>query len=83
MSDLISREDAIDAMIMLGVKRAAAVLESLPSAEPIELTVKVENQHYGYSPYAFEFMGNCENCNETVRLGEKFCHECGAKLEWK
>ena len=48
-----------------------------------ERTANVENQHYDYSPYAFDFMGKCENCGETVRLGEKFCHECGAKLVWK
>lgn len=33
MSDLISRQGAIDAMIMLGIKRAIPILETLPSAE--------------------------------------------------
>lgn len=26
--------------------------------------------------------GDCGRCGETVKEGEKFCHECGAKLEW-
>ena len=34
MSDLIDRQDAIDAMIVLGVKRAIPILETLPFAEP-------------------------------------------------
>ena len=99
MSDFISREAAISAMYLLQKEdeetygcsipegfdgeRAADALRRLPSVEPKEQTAKVENQHYGYSPYAFEFIGKCENCGETVRLGEKFCHECGAKLVWK
>ena len=58
-------------------------LYQLQSIEQKEQTAKVENQHYEYSPYAYELMGNCKNCGETVRLGEKFCHECGTRLEWK
>ena len=83
MSDLISREDAINAMIMLGVKRAAAVLESLPSAELKERTAKVSNQIFNNSnPYTVgAWIGTCE-CGELVSSSSKYCHICGAKLDW-
>ena len=52
-----------------------------------ERTAKVENKYRDYLPYSRfmedELRGNCEKCGETVWKGEKFCHECGARLEWK
>ena len=52
-----------------------------------ERTAKVENQYRDYLPYTRfmteELRGNCEKCGETVWKGEKYCHECGARLEWK
>ena len=48
-------------------------------------TVKVENIHEEYSLEGICFLtyGDCERCGATVQLGDKFCCECGAKLEWK
>lgn len=25
----------------------------------------------------------CPNCNVYVNFGDKYCHECGMKMEWK
>ena len=52
---------------------------NVPSKEQV---ANVKNQHYDYFPYEFELIGDCENCGETIRLGEKFCHECGTRLDW-
>ena len=51
-----------------------------------ERTAKVEDKYHDYLPYS-RFMesklkGDCGFCGETVWLGEKYCHECGAKLDW-
>lgn len=29
------------------------------------------------------YFGNCGNCGETVSHNQKYCHECGARLEWE
>ena len=29
------------------------------------------------------YYGNCGNCGETVSHNQKYCHECGARLEWE
>lgn len=53
----------------------------------VERIAKVENQYRDYLPYARfmadELRGNCGLCGETVWLGEKYCHECGTRLEWE
>jgi hypothetical protein len=97
MSDLISREDAIDAISKIPVKVddlgytwmiAIDVLnqiDGIPSAEP-ERTAKVEKIHMEYASegdFDIYECGDCGNCGETVMRGDKFCHECGAKLEWE
>ena len=61
------------------------VLDDIPSAEP-EQTAKVEKIHMEYASegdFDIYECGDCENCGETVMRGDKFCHECGARLEWK
>jgi hypothetical protein len=130
MSDLISREEAIDIvdeLFTLGdcyCDRFSVVgaLRGLPSAEPepeefewctdckeydqeqhcchrwsknIRRTVeelkaqyehpaKVENVHEEYSSEGICFLtyADCGNCGMQVILGDKFCSECGAKLDW-
>lgn len=78
MSDLISRQDAIDAMITLGLKRAIPILATLPSAEP-KRTVKVKDivHIHGYPDE-----GLCGNCNEDVNGLYDYCPYCGCRLEW-
>ena len=63
------------------------MVKVMPSVEPKQTTrVKVENQYSDYLPYSrfmeSELRGICGKCGETVWQGEKFCHECGCKLEW-
>ena len=55
------------------------------SAAPEERTIKVENVHTEYiseGDFDIQECGDCGNCGETVIRGDKFCHECGAKLDW-
>ena len=51
-----------------------------------ERTAKVEDKYRDYLPYSrfmeSELKGDCGFCGETVWLGEKYCHECGTKLDW-
>ena len=104
MSDLISRQDAIDAIqagadkidspfsaFWQGLKIAQNIVESIPSVEPEERTAKVENieVEWGDDEYVHDRMGdmyhygNCGNCGETVSHNQKYCHHCGARLEWE
>ena len=56
-----------------------------------ERTVKVEDiqVEWGDDEYINDRMGdmyhygNCGNCGETVSHNQKYCHKCGARLEWK
>ena len=80
MSDLISRQDAIDAVhyyIESGYKcDIFQEVKDLPS-EP-ERTAKVE-----WYPHLTKLAdGHCE-CGEDVRDDWKYCPNCGCKLEWK
>lgn len=57
----------------------------------IERTAKVENiqVEWGDDEYVNDRMGamyhygDCGNCGETVSHNQKYCHECGARLEWE
>ena len=95
MSDLIERQSAMNVFEILADKmtdegrtvmaQAISVLRDLSSAKP-EQTAKVENIHMEYASegdFDIYECGDCENCGETVMRGDKFCHECGARLEWK
>ena len=93
MSDLIDRQNAINAMMALKQedderygceipegfdgKRAVEALEKLPSAEP-ERTAKAK--WYPYLTILAD--GNCE-CGEDVRHEWKYCPRCGGRLEWE
>ena len=48
-----------------------------------ERTAKVSNQIFNNSnPYKVgAWIGTCE-CGELVSYSSKYCHMCGAKLEW-
>ena len=77
---------AVGRRTLLTKEEVICAIDDIPSAEP-ERTAKVVNQYRDYLPYARfmadELRGNCENCGETVWNGEKFCHECGSRLEWE
>lgn len=89
MSDLISRQDAIDAMIMLGIKRAIPILETLPSAEserkgkctkincPIQMNYISNDCDIKTCPYRTEHKnGKWKN----IALSTRECSECGAQF---
>lgn len=56
----------------------------------IEWIAKVEDiqVEWGDDEYVNDRMGdmyhygNCGNCGETVSHNQKYCHECGVRLEW-
>lgn len=49
-----------------------------------ERPAKVENVREEYSSEGICFLtyADCGNCGMQVMLGDKFCSECGAKLDW-
>ena len=49
-----------------------------------EHPAKVENVHEEYDVEGICFLtyADCGNCGAQVCLGDKFCSECGAKLDW-
>lgn len=94
MSDLIRRQDAIDACRsvadninsptdqQIGAEYCLDLIKEIPYAEP-ERTAKVRNQIFNNShPYTIgAWLGICE-CGELVSYTSKYCHMCGAKLDW-
>ena len=97
MSDLINRQNAIDALGEkpvgdtdwdLGCRNQwewdTEILRTLPSAEP--KTAKVEKQKKVYESsnhmFAYETWGECGNCGEPVKQGANYCSWCGMKLDW-
>ena len=91
MSDLIDRKIAVEGVQELfsmgdcycDKLSIIGMLNSLPSAESEERTVKVSNQIFNNSnPYIIgAWIGTCE-CGELVSYSSKYCHMCGARLEW-
>ena len=93
MSDLIKREEVLKklnyemkygAIIdQCGLDTAYDIIENIPSAELKERTAKVSNQIFNNSnPYTVgAWIGTCE-CGELVSYSSKYCHMCGAKLDW-
>ena len=92
--DLISRENVVEALYEAirtdlkgtftdSMSLAIAMAENIPSAELKERTAKVSNQIFNNSnPYTVgAWMGTCE-CGELVSYSSKYCHMCGAKLDW-
>ena len=80
--DLISRQAALDAVNDCGI--CIQKILDIPSAEPSERTAKVSNQIFNNSnPYTVgAWIGTCE-CGELVSYSSKYCHMCGARLEWE
>ena len=93
MNDLISREEALETIrpivgmwyekeFYVSYEAVMRILESLPSAEPEERTAKVV-------PMEKEILGgtetititSCELCKRDVTMWDRFCPNCGAKLE--
>ena len=81
MSDLIRRQDVIDAVFELSDKLSNEMLfidaivdeiENVPSAEP-EWTAKVKE---GWG------LAMCCACKKRVFPYDKYCSHCGAKLDW-
>ena len=93
MSDLIRRQDAIDAInhicpidteydcALLDRVDVRCVLSDLPSAEP-ERTVKVVHQATCWEDIRPYKEGICASCGRNVYDHAKYCDECGVKLEW-
>lgn len=56
-----------------------------------EQTAKVKNIQVEWSDDeyvndrmgAMYYYGNCGNCDKTVSHNQKYCHECGSRLEWE
>ena len=95
MNNLIYRNQVIEAISELPVKVdnlgytwmiAGDVLkqiDDIPSVELEERTAKVSNQILNNSnPYTVgAWIGTCE-CGELVSYSSKYCHMCGARLDW-
>lgn len=94
MSNLIKREDVAEALYQAirttltgtftdSMSLAIAMANNLPSVELKERTAKVSNQIFNNSnPYTVgAWIGTCE-CGELVSYSSKYCHMCGAKLDW-
>jgi len=47
------------------------LLKEQEAVEPIRVNTNYE-QHW-----------NCGNCNAVISVQDKFCHECGKRIEWK
>ena len=88
MSDLISRQAAIDAIRgeieINGYSHVVDVLEQLPSAQPERKTGKWIRHDEIKNVYG----GICIECSECGEkyvvqhiLDEKYCRNCGAKME--
>lgn len=89
MSDLIRRQDAIDAVFELSDKLSNEMLfidaivdeiENLPSAEP-KRTAKVETVE---KPNVFK----CAECGQYFHSTAwsspvEYCSRCGSKLDWR
>lgn len=87
MSDLISRQEAIDLLteIIMNLKNvygdmgsavngARECIKSLSSVEP-ERTAKVDRD-------AIFPVTVCGICHSVVDYPDKYCSDCGAKLDW-
>lgn len=74
MSDLISRQDAIDAVSDCGI--CIQKIVDLPSAEPRQKTGKwmIEDCHAATYKYC------CSECNAHHRARYDFCPTCGTRM---
>lgn len=94
MSDLISRQDAIDAVennsYGMGSRASVKAIKSLPSAEARPTGKWVDttsNQHYkcsvcGYrAGYWFNEENSCEYSMDMSEWLSNFCPNCGARMK--
>ena len=88
MSDLIRREEAIDAMIMLGIKKAVPILVTLPSVEPDRKTgewIEYPDCLRYEGAYADDQIV-CSACHHVFSIMDNcteefdFCPHCGADM---
>ena len=84
MSDLISRQAALDSVNDCGI--CIQKILDIPSAEPEERTAKVVEHDAsvtatdGYKYHRSEYL--CGACKKKVLGGDDYCSHCGAKLIW-
>ena len=95
MSDLISRQAAIDAISSMFaptpvqkdmVEDCLEIIEELPSAEPkTGKWIRDKKPYYVDGKIMFEFVQlYCSECRALRRIGwhdAKFCPNCGAKMK--
>lgn len=98
MSDLIDRNDAIEAvyealrtplpcygnnLLQDSMTLAKAIVNNIPSAES-ERTARVEciAEVYKNEIVDHYLSGICGICGESTYDRAKYCSECGAKLDW-
>lgn len=83
MSDLISRRDAIDAVIKRDANcglDSAEVLKALPPVQPERKTGRWIWDYEGY--YCSECFCHAYGCTNECLSGEwHYCPKCGAKME--
>ena len=83
MSDLISRQAAIDALETTSFDdygdymRARELIEGLPSAEPEQKRGKWTHEDC----HAMTYKYCCSNCNAHHRAMYNYCPSCGARME--
>ena len=95
MSDIISREKALDGLNyemkygavidQCGLDTAYDIIENIPSAELKERTAKAVSDDViitvnGYRYHYEEYL--CNACKKKVFSGDSYCSHCGARLEW-
>lgn len=63
----------------------ASMQECAKNARCNDRMAKVINIHQEYDLEGICFFdyGDCDNCGAQVQCGDKFCHECCARLEWE
>ena len=82
-SDLISRQDVLDAVNDCGI--CIQRILDIPSAEP-ERTAKVIEHDAsvtdtdGYKYHRSEYL--CGACKKKVIGGDEYCSHCGCRLDW-
>ena len=96
MSDLIRREDAVEAIYEAlrtplpnynndffhdSMSLAIAMAKNIPSAEP-ERTAKITLLTPNSKGY-WSTNGRCQGCGFLLERKHTYCPNCGARLEWE
>ena len=56
--------------------------DELVSVIMLSKEVPIEPDRITYSELERCKAGYCKRCNDSVRSWEKYCHECGQRLDW-